>query len=144
MEHDRLVKMVLTAMTHNDVLDVFARRIASEVVDALQSMPMFSMEGGEASTTICDLQIDRERREVKVDGKVIRLKTREFDLLEVLALKPGRVMARETLLAAAWPDQIAYDIDERTVDVHVARLRHALGADRIRTVTGRGYALRDE
>ena len=142
MEEGRLVRMVLKAMTHEDVLATIARRIATEVVDALKSTQTIALEGGEAATVVGDLRIDRERREVEVHGKRIRLKTREFDLLEVLARKPGRVLARESLLSAAWPDRIAYDIDTRTVDVHISRLRRA-GIDRIETIAGVGYKLDD-
>ena len=68
MEHDRVVKMVLQAMTHEDVLVVFVRRIARDVVDTLRAMPKISMEGRDTTTSVRDLQIDRESREVRVHG----------------------------------------------------------------------------
>jgi len=142
MEEERLVRMVLKAMTNEDVLGTIARRIANEVVAALQATPQISLEGGEAATVVGDLRIDRERREVEIAGKVLHLKAQEFDLLEALARKPGRVLSRETLLQVAWPERIAYDIDSRTVDVHVSRLRRA-GIQRIKTVAGVGYKLED-
>ncbi len=88
------------------------------------------------------MRIDRERREVEIDGRKLRLKPREFALLETLARRPGRVFRREELLAAAWPED-GLSVNDRTVDVHVARLRRLLGDRRIRTAPGIGYAIED-
>ncbi len=80
--------------------------------------------------------------EVAVESIPIKLKTREFALLAALAQNLGRVLTREQLLEAAWPDPQAVD-DARTVDVHVGRVRVALGpaASLIETVHGVGYKL---
>ena len=78
-------------------------------------------------------------------GKAIHLGPTEFRLLEFLMERPGRVFSREQLLDGVWGSDIY--IDERTVDVHVGRLRKAINrgqaADPIRTVRGAGYALDD-
>jgi two-component system phosphate regulon response regulator PhoB len=92
-----------------------------------------------------DLELDRERRRVQRSGREIHLGPTEFRLLEYLMQSPGRVFTREQLLDGVWGRDVY--IDERTVDVHVGRLRKALnrgrGIDPIRTVRGSGYALDD-
>ena len=67
------------------------------------------------------LEIDERAREVRVDGSPVPLKPREFALLVELAGNPGVAMSRERLLQKVWG--FDYDGDERTVDVHVRRLR---------------------
>jgi len=90
-----------------------------------------------------DISLDRETRRVRRAERDVHLGPTEFKLLDYLMEKPGRVFSRSQLLDALW-DQAA-DIDERTVDVHVGRLRKALTRSRerdpIRTVRGAGYAL---
>ncbi len=89
-----------------------------------------------------DIALDRERRRVSRGGVEIDLGPTEFRLLEYLMQRPGRVFAREQLLDGVWGSDVY--IDERTVDVHVGRLRKALSpggeVDPIRTVRGSGYA----
>jgi two-component system phosphate regulon response regulator PhoB len=91
---------------------------------------------------IGDLELDRDRRRVLREGRDIQLGPTEFRLLEYLMQSPGRVFSRDQLLDGVWGRDVY--IDERTVDVHVGRLRRALnrgGApDPIRTVRGGGYA----
>ena len=92
-----------------------------------------------------DLEMDREKRRVSRAGRAIELGPTEYRLLEYLMERPGRVFSREQLLDGVWGRDIY--IDERTVDVHIGRLRRALNRDSeidpIRTVRGAGYALND-
>jgi len=89
-----------------------------------------------------DIVLDRETRRVRRAGADIHLGPTEFRLLEFLMSHPGRVFSRESLLNGVW-GQDAF-IDDRTVDVHVGRLRRELNAgarkDPIRTVRGSGYS----
>ncbi|HEX2656183.1 MAG TPA: phosphate regulon transcriptional regulator PhoB [Xanthobacteraceae bacterium] len=89
-----------------------------------------------------DLDLDRETRRVSRSGREVLLGPTEFKLLEFLMQSPGRVFTREQLLDGVWGRDVY--IDERTVDVHVGRLRRALNRGRapdpIRTVRGTGYA----
>ena len=89
-----------------------------------------------------DLELDRETHRVKRGTRAIHLGPTEFRLLDYLLERPGRVFSRGQLLDAIW-GQTA-EIDERTVDVHVGRLRKALSRGRerdpIRTIRGAGYA----
>ena len=92
--------------------------------------------------SIGDVDLDRETHRVLRAGRDVHLGPTEFRLLEFLMQSPGRVFSREQLLNGVWGRDIY--IDERTVDVHVGRLRRALNrgrdADPIRTVRGGGYA----
>jgi two-component system phosphate regulon response regulator PhoB len=92
-----------------------------------------------------DIEVDREKKRVSRNGRVIDLGPTEYRLLEFLMERPGRVFSREQLLDGVWGSDIY--IDERTVDVHVGRLRKAINrgytSDPIRTVRGSGYALDD-
>jgi len=93
-----------------------------------------------------DLEIDRQRFEVKMKGRLVELTRKEFDLLASLVRSPGRVFGREELLDLVW-GQDGF-VEPRTVDVHVARLRAKFTAARapvpaIETVRGVGYRFRD-
>jgi two-component system phosphate regulon response regulator PhoB len=89
-----------------------------------------------------ELMLDRTARRVRRGERDIHLGPTEFRLLEHLMEKPGRVFSRAQLLDSVWGD--AAEIDERTVDVHVGRLRKAIvrGRERdpLRTVRGAGYS----
>lgn len=95
--------------------------------------------GAEPDNRLCyrDLAIDPDTREAVLDGRVLDLTTREFDLLYTFLHTPGRVFTREMLLARLW----GYDFygDERVVDSHIKNLRHKLGRNYIETVRGVGY-----
>lgn len=87
-----------------------------------------------------DIRLDAETHRVSRGGHELKLGPTEFRLLATLMEKPGRVFTREQLLDRVWGREIY--IDTRTVDVHVGRLRKALGSpDPVRTVRGAGYAL---
>ena len=90
-----------------------------------------------------DLVIDRARHRATRRGQPLRLGPTEFRLLDHFMSAPGRVFSREQLLDAVWGETVY--IDERTVDVHIGRLRKAINLGRmkdpIRTVRGAGYAL---
>jgi two-component system, OmpR family, phosphate regulon response regulator PhoB len=96
--------------------------------------------------TFADIALDRERKRASRAGREVELGPTEFRLLEFLLERPGRVFSREQLLDGVWGNGVY--IDERTVDVHVGRLRKALmlgsEADPIRTVRGSGYALDEQ
>lgn len=90
-----------------------------------------------------DLELDRSSHRVRRSGREVHLGPTEYKLLEYLMRHPGRVYSREQLLDGVWGTDVY--VDERTVDVHVGRLRKAINrgrsADPIRTVRGAGYAL---
>ena len=89
-----------------------------------------------------DIVIDRVAHRVRRSGKEVHLGPTEFRLLDHFMRHPGRVFSREQLLDAVWGSEIY--VEARTVDVHIGRLRKALGvegADPIRTVRSAGYSL---
>ena len=92
-----------------------------------------------------DLELDRETHRVRRQDREIHLGPTEFRLLEFLMSTPGRVFSREQLLNGVWGHDVY--VDDRTVDVHIGRLRKAINRGRardpIRTVRGAGYAFDD-
>jgi two-component system phosphate regulon response regulator PhoB len=90
-----------------------------------------------------DIELDRDSYRVTRSGREIRLGPTEFKLLEFFMESPGRVFTRTQLLDGVWGRDVY--VDERTVDVHIGRLRKAINRgkdkDPIRTVRGAGYAL---
>jgi two-component system, OmpR family, phosphate regulon response regulator PhoB len=90
-----------------------------------------------------DIELDRAAMVVKRRGQMVHLGPTDYRLLEFLMQAPGRVFSREQLLNNVWGDDVY--IDDRTVDVHIGRLRKALlqswDTDPIRTVRGAGYSL---
>jgi two-component system phosphate regulon response regulator PhoB len=89
-----------------------------------------------------DIELDRESRRVRRQAREVHLGPTEFKLLEFLMQSAGRVFTRDQLLDGVWGHDVY--IDERTVDVHVGRLRKAINRGRkpdpIRTVRGAGYS----
>ena len=97
-----------------------------------------------AQVRVHDLVIDRERYLVERDatGETFRLPRKEFELLFFLASHPGRVFERDELLSAVWGANVV--VVDRTVDVHVRKIREKIGSDYIETVKGVGYRLAEE
>ena len=83
------------------------------------------------------LVIDPERFVVQVDGADIILAKKEFELLYLLAQKPGRVFLRNEILNQVWGNDVI--VGDRTIDVHIRKIRQKLGIDCITTVKGVGY-----
>jgi two-component system alkaline phosphatase synthesis response regulator PhoP len=84
-----------------------------------------------------DLIIDPERYHVEISGNVIELPRKEFELLSLLASKPGKVFTREEIMDRIWGTVVI--VGGRTIDVHIRKLREKIGDDRIKTVKGVGY-----
>ena len=95
--------------------------------------------------TVGDVELDRNAYKVNRGPRKVRLGPTEFRLLEFLMESPGRVYSRSQLLDSVWGQNVY--VDERTVDVHIGRLRKALNrgkeVDPIRTVRGAGYSISD-
>ena len=85
--------------------------------------------------------IDISRKRVLLDGEVSPLTYKEFELLQFLVLREGRTIDRHEIISTLWAEGDGDDPNERTIDVHVRRLRSKLGAfeDIVRTVRGAGY-----
>jgi two-component system alkaline phosphatase synthesis response regulator PhoP len=94
-------------------------------------------EETEAKLTVGDLIIDRETFLVYRGEQKIQLARKEFELLFLLAGKPGKVFTREFILEKVWGDEVL--VVDRTIDVHIRKLREKLGDEYIGTVKGVGY-----
>ena len=84
-----------------------------------------------------NVEIDPVKFEVKVDGRSVILAKKEFELLHLLASRPGRVFLRNEILSQIWGNEVI--VGDRTIDVHIRKVRQKLGLDCIRTVKGVGY-----
>lgn len=83
------------------------------------------------------ISIDRERYLIKKEGEDINLPKKEFELLSLLMSKPGRVYTREVIMNNIWGGEVV--VGDRTIDVHIRKLREKLGDSYIKTVKGVGY-----
>lgn len=101
-----------------------------------------SLKAGPIKITYGPINIDKEKYEVFIDGQKKVLPRKEFEVLYFLTNNPGRVFGREVLLKEVWGSDV-YVVD-RTVDVHMRKIREKLGkhADLIETVKGVGYRLK--
>ena len=88
-----------------------------------------------------ELTIDRDCYHVELKGHELQLPRKEFELLDFLASRPGKVYSRDEILSTVWGDETI--VGERTVDVHIRKLREKLGNHYIRTVKGVGYTYSD-
>jgi DNA-binding response OmpR family regulator len=91
-----------------------------------------------------EIEMDVERYETKVKGKLLVLTTKEFEFLKCLLQAGGRALSRDALLEKIWGYDRSMEIDTRTIDQHIARLREKLGAEgsRILTVKNVGYRVK--
>jgi two-component system alkaline phosphatase synthesis response regulator PhoP len=89
------------------------------------------------STSDSGIVIDRERYVVMRDGQELTLPKKEFELLSLLSSQPGRVFTREVILSSVWGNDVV--VGDRTIDVHIRKLREKLGDKRFKTVKGVGY-----
>ncbi|MFL2564923.1 MAG: response regulator transcription factor [Parvicellaceae bacterium] len=87
-----------------------------------------------------ELEIDTEKYVAILKGEEMLLPKKEFELLALLFSKPGKVFTREVILARVWGDDII--VGDRTIDVHIRKLREKLGNQYIKTVKGVGYKLK--
>jgi len=87
--------------------------------------------------TIGDITIDNEKYLILKSGTKIILPKKEFELLSLLISKPNKVFTREEIFSQIWGNDII--VGDRTIDVHVRKIREKLGDDRIKTVKGVGY-----
>ncbi len=137
LNEDDILSVVLKSAETRDALRVIVRVAIREATLRAKAGPPV-----EDVTVIGAMTIDRLRHTITVAGEVRPVKPREFALIETLARRLGFVFSRPTLLELAWTKNADEIDDERTVDVHIRRLRAKLGpAANIRTVPGVGYAL---
>jgi two-component system alkaline phosphatase synthesis response regulator PhoP len=115
------------------------RKLIARVKANLRSSGKDDGKKSPPKITIGPLMSDKEKYEVSIDGKIKIFPRKEFEVLYYLASNPGRVFGREVLLKDVWGPEV-YVVD-RTVDVHIRKIREKLGdySDLIETVKGVGY-----
>lgn len=113
-----------------------ARSLLSRI-NAILRRNLQPEETTEEKLEISDLVIDRDAFLVFQNGNKIVLAKKEFELLYLLASKPGKVYTREAILSSIWEDSVV--VTNRTIDVHIRKLREKLGNDYVTTVKGVGY-----
>ena len=119
----------------------------AELIARTKALLRRSIDNNDSDTLVFhDIELNRDKKRVFRGTKEIRLGPVEFKLLEVFLMRPGQVFNREQLLDKVWGNDIY--VEERTVDVHVGRLRRALNRgklkkDPIRTVRSAGYSLNE-
>ncbi len=96
-----------------------------------------SKEQEEKQISVGNIEIDRERYVVRKNGKELVLPKKEFELLSLLASKPGKVFTRKEILNRVWGNDII--VGDRTIDVHIRKLREKLGEEYFKTMKGIGY-----
>lgn len=96
-----------------------------------------TFRGDETIIKVGDILIDKEQFLVKYNGQDIVLAKKEFELLALLASKPGRVFLRHEILSQVWGADVI--VGDRTIDVHIRKIRQKLNIDCITTVKGVGY-----
>lgn len=93
--------------------------------------------GSEDIVTVGNLVINREEYKIVNNGTELVLPRKEFELLSLLASKPGKVFKREVILDRVWGNEVI--VGGRTIDVHIRKLREKIGEDHFKTVKGVGY-----
>ena len=89
------------------------------------------------SVKIGNLEIDREKYSVTYENQQLTFPRKEFELLSLLISKPGKVFTREEIMTRVWGDDII--VGDRTIDVHIRKIREKLGDESIKTIKGVGY-----
>ena len=84
-----------------------------------------------------DLRIDLEKYQVHQGEGILDMPRKEFELLQLLASKPGKVFSRDTIMDRVWGTEVV--VGGRTIDVHIRKIREKIGDDRIKTIKGVGY-----
>lgn len=87
--------------------------------------------------TIGNLMIDKERYLIRIDDNEMILPRKEFELLSLLVSKPGKVFTREEIYFSVWGENVV--VGDRTIDVHIRKLREKIGNNHIKTLKGIGY-----
>jgi two-component system, OmpR family, alkaline phosphatase synthesis response regulator PhoP len=111
-------------------------RVLVSRVKALLRRP-HSVEKETTATGDSGVVIDKEKYVVFKNGEELSLPKKEFELLALLASQPGRVFTRENILASVWGNDVI--VGDRTIDVHIRKLREKLGDEYFKTIKGVGY-----
>ncbi len=118
--------------------DYVSKPISPKVfISRVNALLRRTFRGDETILKVGELQIDKEQYSVKYKGREIALAKKEFELLALLVSRPGRVFLRHEILSQVWGTEVI--VGDRTIDVHVRKIRQKLEEDCIKTVKGVGY-----
>lgn len=119
--------------------DYISKPISPKVLNSKVNALFRRLKTDESQSVIRqgNLEIDPDRFEVSIDGRQVVLAKKEFELLYMLASRPGRVFLRNEILNQVWGNDVI--VGDRTIDVHIRKIRQKLGIDCITTVKGVGY-----
>ena len=112
-------------------------RVLISRIKALLRRSSGSKGSSEPILKLGDLIIDLEKFKVTTDGEVVTMAKKEFQLLHLLASKPGKVFKRAEILNKVWGHDVI--VGDRTIDVHIRKVREKIGSQYIKTVKGIGY-----
>jgi two-component system, OmpR family, alkaline phosphatase synthesis response regulator PhoP len=112
-------------------------RVLISRIQSLLRRTQRSQEGDIETIEIGDLKIDRKKVQIFRGEEVIDLPRKEFEILWLLASRPGRVFTREEIFDKIWGNDVI--VGSRTIDVHIRKLREGLGENYIKTLKGIGY-----
>lgn len=115
------------------------RLLVSRIKALLRRKGTSKAQPGTQLLNLGDLVIDREKMVAVKDGKEITLAKKEYEILLLLAQKPGKVFSRDEIFRKVWGYSVR--INSRTIDVHISKLRDKLGENAIKTLKGVGYKL---
>jgi two-component system OmpR family response regulator len=110
-----------------------------ELIARINALSRRPPQIAENTITIEDIIIDRNKKKVTINGKEIILTTKEFLLLEILAINKGKVISRAEILEGSWDSNA--DIFSNAIETHISNIRRKLGKNIIKTVSGRGYKI---
>ncbi|MFM9423478.1 MAG: response regulator transcription factor [Bacteroidota bacterium] len=119
---DYIAKPIRPRLLVSKIRAMMRRNITSEISEQVSLGP---------------IQIDKEKYLVIKEGESIQLPKKEFELLLLLSSAPGRVFTRENILNTIWGNDVI--VGDRTIDVHIRKLREKLGDDLFKTIKGVGY-----
>lgn len=112
-------------------------RVLISRIEALLRRNIKEDQEDKSSAKSTRVVLDRERFLLLLENKEVLLPKKEFELLELLLSRPGKVFTRDQILSSVWGDETI--VGERTIDVHIRKLREKIGDDYIRTIKGVGY-----
>jgi two-component system, OmpR family, alkaline phosphatase synthesis response regulator PhoP len=112
-------------------------RLLVSRIKALLRRHRSETEQSESQVDLGGIVIDRERYVVFIEGQEISLPKKEFELLQLLASKPNKVFTRDEIFSNVWGDNVI--VGDRTIDVHIRKIREKLNINNIKTIKGVGY-----
>ena len=107
------------------------------LVSRVKALLRRSTLSGSAEISMTGISVDREKYIVYKEGEELKLPRKEFELLSLLLSKPGKVFERNEILECVWGSEVI--VGDRTIDVHIRKLREKLGGEYLKTIKGVGY-----